>query len=319
MKEKVTVGIDVSKSSLDVCLLPSKKYFKISNDLDGFDELATLCSQAKAESIVCESTGPYHQGVAGFLAEQGLPIAVVNPGRAKHFAKSQGRKLKSDRADAEMLAMFAQGAKLRLYEVKSPKALKLERLMRRRRALVEMRSQEKNRLKLPMLDEDELALTQATHDALDHLCREADGLIKGLLRETQEMREKQDLLQTMPGIGPITAWTLISSLPELGSANVRQLASLVGVAPFHFESGNFKGRRRIFGGRAEVREILFMASLTSVRLDPTLKEHYEQLMARGKPSKVARIACIRKMLMILSSMLKNQKPWEDRSARKMSS
>jgi transposase len=304
---RVVAGIDVSKGRLDVALLPGSERLQFDNDAAGIGELVKRLQSAKAELVVMEATGGYETAPATAIAGAGLRLAVVNPRQVRDFARATGRLAKTDRIDAELIGAFAQAVEPQITALPDEDTRALEALLIRRAQLIAMRTQESNRL----------ALTQGvmrkqikTHIAwLDRAIGSLDTDLTAKLRNSPAWRARDDLLQSMKGVGPITSGTLMSALPELGHLDRRAIAALVGVAPFNRDSGTLRGRRTIWGGRARVRSVLYMATTSAVRSNPVIRACYQRLIERGKPHKVAMVACMRKMLTILNAMARTNTPW----------
>jgi transposase len=302
---RVVAGIDVSKDWLDVAL--GAESLRVANEATAMNGLIEHLQQRGVELVVMEATGGYETQAASAMAGAGLRLAVVNPRQVRDFAKATGRLAKNDRIDAEVIAAFGQAIEPQIVQLPDEQARELQGLVLRRSQLVAMRVQETNRLALM-----QGAMRKQIKSHIAWLDRAIDELTIDLtarLRKSPAWREKDELLQSMKGIGPITSGTLMTSLPELGRLNRRAIAALVGVAPFNRDSGTLRGRRAIWGGRAQVRHMLYMATTTAIRVNPVIKAFYEQLIARGKPHKVAVVACMRKILTILNAMVRSNTPW----------
>ncbi len=304
----IYVGIDVSKATLDVALRPSDETWEITNNEAGISELVANLKQLKIQLIVLEATGGYEVAVASALAAAGLPVAVVNPRQVRDFAKSTGRLAKTDRLDARVLAQFAEAVHPEPRPLPDAQTRALQALLTRRRQLNEMLVAEKNRQAL--IHPDCLSDLQEHLTFLEEHLQELTQQLRKLLVDSPCWREKDELLQSVPGVGEITSATLLAELPELGQLNRKKIAALVGVAPFHRDSGVYRGTRTIWGGRASVRSTLYMAALSARRCNPIIKEFYERLIQAGKPAKVALTACMRKLLTILNAMMQSGKAWQ---------
>ena len=301
----LVVGIDVSKDWLDVAL--GSESLRVVNDADGINELVGRMRDAGAQLVVMEATGGYETQAATAIAGAGLRLAVVNPRQVRDFAKAMGRLAKNDRIDAHVIAAFGQAVDPQIVRLPDEETLELQGLIARRSQLVGMRVQESNRLTLM---KGAMRKQIKAHIAwLDKAIDEVNTDLTARLRTSAAWREKDELYRSMKGVGPITSGTLMASLPELGTLDRRSIAALVGVAPFNRDSGAFRGRRTIWGGRAQVRHIVYMAATAAVRSNPVIKDFYERLIARGKPHKVAMVACMRKMLTILNAMARTNTPW----------
>jgi transposase len=303
------VGIDVAKDRLDVHLRPAGEAFTVARDGEGIEALSAQLSALKVELIVLEATGGFETVVAAGLAAAGLPLAVVNPRQIRDFARATGRLAKTDPLDAAVIAHFAEAVRPQARPVASAEAQVLGELVARRRQLIGMMIAERNRRRqlatrrlIKGIDRI-LAVLQAQ---LTELERDIGDAVRG----TPAWREKEDLLVSVPGIGQKIARTLIAELPELGSLDRHQVAALVGVAPFNRDSGKWRGRRSIAGGRAVVRSALYMSVLVSIRRKLPLAAVYHRLRAAGKPAKVAIVACMRKLATILNAILRDKTPWQ---------
>ena len=302
------VGIDVAKNSLDVCVLNEDRCFTAGNNADGFRQLLDKLPAAGNCLVVMEATGGYQHRVVGALVAAGHTVAVVNPRQVRDFARGLGILAKTDRLDARVIARFGQHANPRPVEMGSEKQAELRELVTRRRQLIELRTTEQNRL--------ETTTTKIVRKNVRHLVeqlgkqiRQLEETIGELVQNEPELSYKAALLETVPGVGPVTVTSLLVDLPELGRLNRQQVAALVGVAPFNRDSGKFHGRRAIWGGRAAVRSVLYMAALTARRFNPLIRAFAQRLEAAGKPFKVVLTACMRKLLVILNTMVKNNVPW----------
>lgn len=303
------VGIDVSKDSLDVHILPGGESFAVGRDGEGLSQLCERLLQLAPQLVVLEATGGFETVVACALASAHLPLAVVNPRQIRDFARSIGRLAKTDAIDAEVIARFAEAVRPEPRPVPDEEALMLGELVARRRQLIEMMVAERNRRR--RLTNRTLIKALDRHlDLLQKHLSELEEDIDTSIRGTPAWRAKEDLLTSVPGIGPKIARTLIAELPELGMLDRRKIAALAGVAPFNRDSGTFRGRRSIAGGRAPVRSALYMSILVAIRRKLPMSEHYQRLRHAGKPAKVAIVACMRKLLTILNAILRDQKPWQ---------
>lgn len=307
MNTQIYVGIDVSKTKLDSATRPTRQQWQNDNDPAGISELVSRLQELKPVLIVLEATGGLEQPLVAALQVAELPVAVVNPRQTRDFAKASGQLAKTDQLDADNLAHFAQAVQPEARRLPDEQTQALAALLTRRRQLIEMMTAERNRLKS--------ALTLTSERITKHIewlqseLAEIDQDLGQQLQQSQPWQAKADVLQSTPGIGPITTYTLLAELPELGQLNRKQIAALVGVAPLNNDSGQKRGRRTIWGGRACVRTCLYMATLTAVRHNPTIKAFYQHLLEAGKPKKVALTAALRKLLTILNTMVKNNSPW----------
>jgi transposase len=307
-----TVGIDVSKDHLDVATLPTGETYRVSNDPSGHANLIErLQALADLDRIVLEATGGYERACALALADANLPVAVVNPRQTRDFARASGRTAKTDRIDALALAEFARALRPPVRDLGSERQHALEDLIHRRRQLVVMIGSERQRhtaSRNPIV-------RQSIHKLIGALESEQRGIERELLRAIEAdpgWRERLALLQAVPGVGLVTALTLLAELPELGRLSEKRIAALVGVAPMNRDSGRKHGVRRTIGGRSSVRKALYMAALTASQRNPVIHAFYARLRAAGKPAKVALTACMRKLLTILNAITKTGRSWEPR-------
>lgn len=310
----VYVGIDVSKASLDAFIAPTGEHRTVANSPEGIARLLDVLRGMPVRLVVLEATGRYERRVAAELLSAGIPVAVVNPRQARDFARATGRLAKTDRIDAQMLAEFARRLQPRPSANLSQQQLLLDDLLARRRQLVQMRTMELNRQQQAIAS---LAAKQiAKHlRLLDQQVEDLDREIASLIESDDDWRDKAQLLQSVPGVGAKTAHQLIGELPELGKLNRRQIAKLVGVAPINRDSGALRGRRTIFGGRADLRHGLFMAAFVASYRNPVIKAFADRLRAAGKRHKVVLVACMRKLLTILNLMVRTNQPWKPKLAK----
>jgi transposase len=309
MEHPCFVGIDVSKAHLDVYVRPSGESFRVSRDDAGFAALIARVRPLTPTVVVLEATGGYEVTVAIALAGARLPVAGVNPRQIRNFARATGQLAKTDALDARVIALFAEAVRPIARPVPDEQARALGDLVTRRRQLVDMLCAEENRRRL--LRDHGLQRHLEAHiawlaDALGRL--EAD--LTTLIRSTPIWRDADELLRSVPGVGPVTACALIADLPELGHLDRRRIAALAGLAPVARDSGAFRGRRMIVGGRAHVRRILYMATVAAIKYNPVIRAFFHRLVAAGRPGKVAVIAAMRKLLTILNAMLRDRRPWQ---------
>lgn len=307
MTRETFVGIDVSKRWLQVHRYGEAESQKIGNDEDGYRRLIEGLPSPSGVLIVFEATGGYEHRAAKALREAGFAVAVVNPTRVRRFAEALGILAKTDRIDAQMIAHFASVAQPAVNGAQTPLEEQLAACVERRRQLLVELVAEKNRL--ATCPECVRADIQEHVDWLEAHIEQLEGQIQGLIREQPQWRERAELIDSVPGVGTVTAATLVAELPELGLLNRQQIAALVGVAPFNKDSGPKRGKRRILGGRGGIRRTLFMATLSATRYNPVIRTFYQSLCQRGKEKKVALVACMRKLLVILNAMLKKGEPW----------
>lgn len=305
MNKDLFVGIDVSKATLDVHAVPTGESFKLGNDEVGINAVVEYTRAAAL--VVLEATGGFEIPVAAALTQAGVPVVVVNPRHVRNFAKALGKLAKTDRIDAQIIARFAEAVRPEPKPLPDEQSQELEELMARRRQMVGMLVMEKNRMS--MTRSNLRAQIQSHIDWLSEGLSKLDSEIDKLLKSSPVWREKDNLLRSVPGVGPNLSKTVLAELPELGSLNRRKIAALVGIAPFNRDSGAFRGRRTVWGGRGKVRTALYMAALVAAHRNPMLRAYYQSLLVRGKAKKVALVACMRKLLTILNSIIKHQKPW----------
>jgi transposase len=301
-------GIDVSKKSLDLCLLPEDRRQTVAYDKAGIQQLLRDLPAAGSCLIAVEATGGYHRLLVAELVNAGHQVAVVNPRQVRDFARGLGILAKTDRLDAQVIARFAQHVRPRTVAKISEKAAELEQLVTRRRQLVDLRTAELNRMQT-LSSKTVRKSVQKMVDLLRKEIRHLDGDIVTLVESDDEWKDKLDRLGSVPGVGPVTAASLLAELPELGEVNRQEIAALVGVAPFNRDSGRYQGKRSIWGGRASIRSVLYMAALTARRHNPILRDFAQRLEAAGKPFKVVIVACMRKLLTILNTLLKEKTTW----------
>ena len=314
----VHVGVDVAKHRLDVCVSPTGQRFGVDNTDEGVAQLVSLLKQqhggggGNVAQVLLEATGRYERRCAAALMEAGLPVAVVNPRQARDFARAIGRLAKTDRIDAATLAEFARLGHVRTCEKQPETRALLDGYVTRRRQVTQMIATEKNRLAAEQHKQTRVMINKVLR-TLDQQREDLDRLIAQLIESDDDWRGKRDLLTTVPGVGATTAGALLADLPELGKLNRQQIAALVGVAPVNRDSGTLRGTRHIFGGRAQVRTALYMAAFSATKFNPQLRRFAERLRAAGKPFKVVLVAAMRKLLTILNAMLKENRPWQERT------
>jgi transposase len=300
-------GVDVSKESLDLFLMPEGIYVSLKNAPKGWRELIRRLRQAPEVLVVIEASGGYERGVLKALQEAGLAVALVNPRKVRDFARAAGILAKTDRVDARILARFGQTMVPPITRVMSAEEEALKDISRRRQQVADMLSQEKNRLQ-----QSSGLVRRQIQDHLQSLekqLKELDRIGQQIIEQSHALQEKSTLLCSVPGVGPVTARLLISQLPELGQESARRLAALVGVAPYNWDSGTLRGQRHIYGGRAGVRAALYLGAMSGLRCNPVMQATYQRLRKAGKRAKVALIACVRKLLVILNAMVKHNQTW----------
>jgi transposase len=307
MSSEAYVGVDVSKDLFDVIVLQSNEFQQFSNDNAGIKKLIKFLKKVDPVLIVFESTGGLEMPAVSSLIENNLPVVIINPRQIRDFAKATGRLAKTDSIDADTIARFARDIRPEVRPIKDDHTQLLSALNARRRQIVDMLVAEKNRLyTAPKPNKKSIRKhIQWLERSLEDINEDIDKTIK----KSPTWRENDKILQSFKGIGPIVSASLLCDLPELGTLNRKKIATLVGVAPLNCDSGRFRGRRRIKGGRANVRRKLYMAAVASIRHNPMMKDFYNRLIDAGKPPKLALTACMRKILTILNAMMKNRTCW----------
>lgn len=309
----VYVGVDVSKAQLDIAVRPRAESWSLPHDLRGITTLVTRLQALQPTLIVLEATGGLEVPLVGALAEGALPVVVVNPRQVRDFAKATGRLAKTDALDAGILAHFAERVRPTPRPLPDAMSRELAALLARRRQLVEMLTAEHNRLSGAVRSVRRGIRSHVQW--LERQIRETDADLARRIRQSPLWREKDDLLRSVPGVGPVLSTTLLANLPELGDLDRKPIAALVGVAPLNRDSGTLRGKRTVWGGRAPVRATLYMAALVATRCNPVIRAFYHRLLAAGKAKKVALTACMRKLLTILNAMLKHRTPWSEYYAK----
>ena len=307
-EEIVYVGIDVSKVKLDVAVEPREQIWQADNASAGIASLVKRLGVLNPSLIVVEATGGYEAHLVEALCAANLPVARVNPGRVRKFAQGMNWLAKTDRIDARLLARFGEKANPRLTQLPGEQEKRLAALVKRRKQVLDMLVAEQNRLE--NADPDVIAYIQGSLNMLQSQLDELDDAIQSHIDQSLDLKKRRDLLITVPGVGKVTASTLTAQLPELGSCDRKQIAALVGVAPFSHDSGKMRGRRFIRGGRPPIRNVLYMAALTATRCNPVIRAFYQRLISSGKQFKVALVACMRKLLLILNAMIRNDQAWK---------
>ena len=304
---EIFVGIDISKAWLDIAVHEKEETFRVSNEEVGIAGLVKRLKKLKASLIVVEPTGGFEMLVVAELTHAGLPVAVVNAKRVRDFARATGQIAKTDKLDAKVLAHFAAAVRPAVRSLRTEQEEQLTALMTRRRQVIDMLTVEKNRLvtvRAKMRTDIEAHIHW-----LSSSLKELDQEIEEFVESLPVWKEKDALLQSVPGVGRVSSATLLGMLPELGLLNRQEIAALVGVAPVNKDSGKKRGRRRVYGGRADVRSVLYMAALSAKKFNPVIRKFYERLIQHGKEKKVALTACMRKLLVILNAMLRSNQPW----------
>ena len=306
------IGIDVSKATLDVAVRPTGDNWQVDHTPAGLSALADRVRALTPERIVLEATGGYEVVVAATLASSELPVVIVNPRQVRDFARATGQLAKTDRIDAQVLAHFAEVIRPETRQLPDATTRALSALVTRRRQLQEMLTAEQNRLMAAAVQNAPEPLRDQLGEHIDwlrHQIQELDNDLSQQIHSSPVWREREELLRSIPGIGPIVSATLLSQLPELGQLDRKAIAKLVGVAPLNHDSGTFRGKRKIWGGRASVRAVLYMAALVATRFNPQIRAFYQRLLATGKPKKLALVACMRKLLLLCNAIIRSQTPW----------
>ena len=312
MKQNINVGVDTGKTQLDIHIRPLEIFFSVENSQKGIKEALKIINKHKPERIVIEATGRLEMPFVLACAEAKLPIVRANPVHIKRFAGAIGRRAKNDRLDAELIAHFAEAIKPSLTVVKAENIRLMSDLVIRRNQLLSMQTMEKNRVQI--LPRALQPTIKPILTAMKNQIAKIESKLVKLIEDSPEHQGKNTILQSVPGIGSIAAASIISNVPELGYITNKQAASLIGVAPITRESGRYKGKRVIQGGRAQVRTVLYMAMMSAMQCNPVFKATYTRLVDAGKPKKVAIIACVRKMVVILNAMLRDGVMWDENTA-----
>ncbi len=302
-------GIDVSKTALDLAQWGQKKVTRFENDAIGIAAIMEVLSSKTAVTlIVVEASGGFERTMVTELAAASLPIVVVNPTRVRNFARAKGQLAKTDKIDARMIADFAQAIRPEVRPLGTAEQQLIKALVTRRRQLIDMQTAEKNRR--TSINPELLPRLEKHLDWLATKLAEIEEDLNDWIDQNAQWREKRASLESVPGVGQVTSFTLLAELPELGTLSRQKIAALVGLAPFNRDSGRFRGRRHIFGGRSDVRSVLYMAALSGIRYNPVLKAFYDRLIAKGKLFKVAITACMRKLLTILNAIVRDGSAWQ---------
>ena len=309
---EINIGIDTSSTQLDIYVRPLGELFSVSNTPKGIKEAVKRLRSYRPDRVLIEATGRLEMAFVCAADKAGLPVVVCNPGQVRQFAKAAGRVAKTDALDAQDIAHFGEALKPRLTELKAEKLIQISDLLTVRSQCLEMSTMQKNRLK---------RMPKSVHTPIRRILKSIqkemaliDETLDQLIDQMPDWKDKRDLLLSAKGVGKVLAYTLMSELPELGRLNRKEIASLVGVAPINRDSGSYTGKRYIRGGRHKVRTVLFMSMLSAIQCHPKLKPMYQRLVAAGKPKKVAIIACMRKQLIILNTMMKNGTHWDENMA-----
>lgn len=307
MAAECFIGIDVSKENLDVHTLPDGNSLQFVNDPDGIKAICRKFSKLHPSLIIIEATGGLQIPVATALSLKKFPVVVINPRQARDFARAKGRLAKTDKIDAEILALFGKQMEPEVRPLKDEQAQEMSAFMSRRNQLIRMLVMEKNRFSRAYgsVRND----IEKNIDWLEERLSEIDTHLGRIVRASPIWRERDNLLRSVPGVGDVLSRALLSNLPELGTLNRRAIAALVGVAPLNCDSGKHRGKRRVWGGRSDVRSILYMAVLSAKKYNPVIRDFYNRLKDAGKPHKVAAVASMRKLITILNAMVRSGQPW----------
>jgi transposase len=305
---KMYVGIDVSKAWLDIAFHPGQESWRIENTQKGIRKLVKRFQSMQIENIVVEATGGYEAKLVDELSLAAQPVSRVNPGRVRKFAQGLNWFAKTDKIDAKVLALFGEKAQPRRVVLPSAAEKRLSALLKRRKQVLDMLTAEQNRRELA--EKDVQASIDKVIQVLKKQLEDLDTQMHDLIDQTPELKQKQDLLQSVPGVGQVLSATLVSQVPELGGCDRKQIAALIGVAPFNHDSGKKRGKRMIRGGRPFIRNVLYMATLSATRFNPIIKAMYQRLLTAGKQKKVAIVACMRKLLTILNAIIRTQTAWQ---------
>ena len=313
MSQEIYIGIDIAKSSLDVAIHNQEQQFSFANHEKGIQQALDRIKALSPSLVVLEATGGFELLLVAALSLAKLPVVVVNPRQVRDFARATGRLAKTDAIDARVLAHFAAAVKPALRQLQDEELIILKDLVARRQQLIEMLTAENNRLGMAR-NRTVGEHIEAHIKWLQKEVSSSDTDLRHQIEASPVWREKDNLLQSVPGVGDTTSATMLANLPELGSLNRRQIAALVGVAPYNRDSGLFRGKRAVWGGRAKVRCVLYMAVIAGLRWNPVIRAFYDHLCAAGKAKKVALTACMRKLLTILNAMMKSKTTWRCQSA-----
>ncbi len=307
-QNEINVGVDTGKTQLDIYIRPLNIYFVVSNDEVGIKEAIKTIKKYKVTRIVIEATGRLEQPFIVACAKANLPFVIANPVRIKKFAGAINQQAKTDKLDAQLIAYYAEVIKPELSQLKPEDIRLMSDLLSRRRQLMEMQTMEKNRLQI--MPKEITSSIKPVLTVMKNQLDKIDNKLQKLIDSRDEYKIKNDIIQSVPGVGKVVAFNLISEMPELGYINNKEASSLVGVAPFNRESGSYKGNRMIRGGRSQIRTAMYMAMMSAIQCNRTFKEYYQRLVAAGKPKKVAIIACIRKLVITLNSMVRDGVYWD---------
>ncbi len=311
-QQEINVGVDTGKQQLDIFIRPLDVFFTVTNDKKGIKEAIAQIKKHRPSRIIIEATGRLEQEFIMACSKARLPFVVANPAHIKKFAGAIGRLAKTDKLDAQLIAHYGEAIKPSLSQVKPQTMQLMSDLLSRRRQLITLQTMEKNRLQI--MPKELSALINPILTVIKNQLEKVDKKLLKLIQTCDEYKVKNDIIQSMPGVGNVVAISLLSNMPELGYLSNKQAAALVGVAPVNRESGSYQGQRSIKGGRHQIRTVMFMAMMSAMQCNPVFKTTYQRLVALGKPKKVAIIACVRKMIVILNSMVRDGTKWEPKMA-----
>jgi transposase len=307
-QNEINVGVDTGKEQLDIFIRPLDIYFTVSNDEKGINKALNEIQKHDVSRIIIEATGRLEYRFISACSEANLPFVITNPAHIRRFAGALGQLAKTDKLDAQLIAHYGEAMKPKLSTLRPENMQLMSDLLARRRQLLRMQTMEKNRAKI--MPKAIASSIKPILTALKNQIAKVDAKLEKLIKHSDDYKAKNDIIQSMPGVGKVVAYNLLSNMPELGFITNKQAASLIGVAPVNRESGSYKGKRRIRGGRYQVRTVMFMAMMSAMQCNPVFKATYKKLVASGKPKKVAIIACVRKMIVILNTMVKDGVYWE---------
>ena len=307
-QKEITVGVDTGKLQLDIHIRPLDIYFTVTNDEKGIKKAIKQIKPHKPTRIVIEATGRLEHPFIIACSQADLSFTVANPAHIKKFAGAIGRKAKTDKLDAQLIVHYGEAIKPPLSKLKPENIQLMSNLLSRRRQLMTMQTMEKNRLQI--MPKEITNIIKPILIAIKNQIEKVDNKLNKLIEKCSEYKAKNTIIQSMPGIGPVVAFNLLSDMPELGYLTNKEAASLIGVAPFNKESGSYEGQRNIRGGRHKIRTVMYMAMMSAMQCNPVFKTTYQRLVAAGKPKKTAIIACVRKMIIILNSMVRDGVMWD---------
>jgi transposase len=308
LMNEIIIGVDVSKNTLDIYVHPLQKAMQFENSQIGIDEMVKKLQKLSPKLVVLEATGEYGYSLTVGLCTAGIPVALVNPRMIRDFARSMGKLAKTDKIDAEVIALYGEKMPTKCYELPSDDVQAIKELVKRRSQLIDMRTSESNRknyTRSANVTKSIKVIINAINLEIEKIDKEIDTIVKS----NKTIQEEDNLLQSIPSIGKNASHMFIAIVPELGTLNKRQIASLAGLAPMNRDSGIFRGHRNITGGRPFVRTALYMSTLSAIRCNPKIREFYKRLIAKGKPPMVAITACMHKLLIIANSIVRENKPW----------